>query len=148
MVCRSGGSDRSHWREPGMGVAWTRSMKLRLQGNSVRLRLTRSEVEQLRDVGLVEESIDFGGGDVFAYRLKSWPEPGPGRTGFRQGTVTVSVPAEVAQAWAGSDEVGIYAQSGAIAISIEKDFRCLSRPTGQQDPDAYPHPGQPPETQS
>jgi hypothetical protein len=54
-------------------------MKLRLQGNSVRLRLTRSEVERLRDTGIVEESVDFGGGEVLAYRLQSRPELGPVR---------------------------------------------------------------------
>ena len=123
-------------------------MKLRLQGNSVRLRLTRSEVGRLRDTGLVEESVDFGGGERLVYRLQSRPEPDPVRAGFSQGMVTVSVPAEVAQAWADSDEVGIYAPSGALVISIEKDFRCLTRPLDGQERDAYPNPGQPSGTRS
>lgn len=55
---------------------------------------------------------------------------------------------EVAQAWAASEEVGVYAQSGALAISIEKDFRCLTQPLNQREHDAYPHPGQPSETRS
>src|SRR5678815_1382392 len=114
-------------------------MKLRLQRNSVRLRLTRSEVERLRDIGLVEESVDFGGGDVLSYRLQSGLEPEPVGAAFRQGIVTVSVSAQTAQAWAGSDDVGIYAQSGALSISIEKDFRCLTLPRGEQEADAYPH---------
>ena len=123
-------------------------MKLRLQGNSVRLRLTRSEVGRLRDTGLVEESVDFGGGERLVYRLQSRPEPDPVRAGFSQDMVTVSLSAEVAQAWAASDEVGVYAQSGALAISIEKDFRCLTRPLDEQERDAYPHPGRPSETRS
>jgi hypothetical protein len=110
--------------------------------------LTRSEVERLRDIGLVEESVDFGGGEVLAYRLLSHLEPGAVQARFRQGTVTVSVATEVAQAWAASEEVGVYAQSGALAISIEKDFRCLTRPLNQREHDAYPHPGQPSETRS
>ena len=123
-------------------------MKLRLQGKSVPLRLTRSEVERFRDTGLVEESVDFGGVDVLAYRLQSRPEVRPVRAEFCQGTMTVSVSTEAAQAWAGSDEVGIYAQSGALTISIEKDFRCLTRRLDEQAPDAYPHPGQTSETRS
>jgi hypothetical protein len=122
-------------------------MKLRLQHNSVRLRLTRSEVERLRDTALVEASVDFGG-DVLAYRLQSRLEQGPVGAAFREGTVTVSVSTQTAQAWAGSDDVGIYAQSGVLSISIEKDFRCLTRPLDLQEPDAYPHPGQPSETRS
>jgi hypothetical protein len=131
-----------------MGVVWTRFMKLRLQGNSVRLRLTRSEVERLRDTGLVEESVDFGGGEVLAYRLLSQLEPGPVQARFCQGIMTVSVSKDTAQAWAGSDEVGLYAQSGPLAISIEKNFRCLTRRLDEQEPDAYPHPGQTSETRS
>ena len=123
-------------------------MKLRLQGNSLRLRLTRSEVERFRDTGMVAESVDFGGGEALGYRLESRPEPGPVRAGFRQGTVIVSVPMEAARAWAGSDEVGISAQSGPLTISIEKDFRCLARPLDEQERDAYPHPGQTSETRS
>lgn len=117
-------------------------MKLRLQGNSVRLRLTRSEVERLRETGLVEESVDFGAGEVLAYRLQSRLEQGPVEAAFGRGFITVSVSKEAAQGWAASDDVGLYAQSGALAISIEKDFRCLTRRPDEQERDAYPHPGQ------
>jgi hypothetical protein len=123
-------------------------MKLRLQGNSVRLRLTRSEVERLRELGLVEESVDFGVGEVLAYRLQSRLEQGPVEAVFGQGIMTVTVSKEAAQTWAGSDEVGLYAQSGVLTISIEKDFRCLTRRLDEQEPDAYPHPGQTSETRS
>ena len=60
-------------------------MKLRLQGNSVRLRLTRSEVERLRETGLVEESIEFGSGELLVYRLQSRREPGSVEATFRAG---------------------------------------------------------------
>ncbi len=122
------------------------AMKLRLQGNSVRLRLTRSEVERLRETGLVQESVDFGSGEVLAYRLQSGMEQGPVGAAFREGIVTVSVSKEAAKAWAASDEVGLYGRSGALTISIEKDFRCLTRPLDEQERDAYPHPGQHSET--
>ena len=122
-------------------------MKLRLQGNSVRLRLTRSEVERLRETGLVEESVDFAAGEALAYRLQTRSEPGPVEAGYRQGIMTVSVSRDAAQAWAGSDEVGLYSQFGALAISVEKDFRCLTRPRDDER-DAYPHPGQLSETRS
>ena len=116
-------------------------MKLRLHGNSVRLRLTRPEVERLREAGLVEESVDFGDGAVLRYRLHSTPEQGPVVAEYRHGELTVSVPSEAAQAWAISDEEGIYAQSGPVSISIEKDFRCLTRMGEESERDAFPHPG-------
>jgi hypothetical protein len=116
-------------------------MKLRLQGNSVRLRLTRSEVERLRETGLVEESVNFGDGEVLTYRLLSRMEQGPVEAAFGQGILAVSLSREAAQGWAASDDVGVYAQSGALTVSIEKDFRCLTRPR-EDERDAYPHPGQ------
>jgi hypothetical protein len=116
-------------------------MKLRLQSNSVRLRLTRSEVARLSETGLVEESVDFGAGEALTYRLQTRLEPGAVEAAYRQGIVTVSVSQQVAQAWAGSDEGGLYCQAGALTISVEKDFRCLTRPR-EGEPDAYPHPGQ------
>jgi hypothetical protein len=117
-------------------------MKLRLQGNSVRLRLTRSEAEWLRKAGSVEESVDFGSSSVLTYRLRSRTDSDTVQADFRDGALTVSIGVEAAEAWAGSDEVGIYGQSGALTIAIEKDFRCLTRPPDDpQERDAYPHPG-------
>jgi hypothetical protein len=120
-------------------------MKLRLQGNSIRLRLTRSEVERLRKTGSVGESVDFGGNHALIYRLRSRGDSGPVQADFSEGGLTVSIGADAAQAWAGSDEIGIYGQADALTVSIEKDFRCLTRALGDpQDRDAFPHPGEVP----
>ena len=115
-------------------------MKLRLKGNSVRLRLTPSDITALCDHGVVEESADFGGGDLLTYWLQSADSPGPVRATFSNGTVAVIVSAETVRKWADSDEVGIYAQSGALAVSVEKDLRCSSRPDGDPQPAACVHP--------
>jgi hypothetical protein len=45
-------------------------MKLRMQGNSLRLRLTRFEVNRLRDKGEVSETVLFRSGGALAYRSK------------------------------------------------------------------------------
>lgn len=116
-------------------------MKLRLQGNSVRLRLTRSEVQRLRESGAVEEAVDFGG-DLLTYRVQTIPHPDPVQARFKDCAVTVLLGQGAADAWAGSEEVGIYARVGGLVISVEKDFRCLTRPLDDQERDAYPHPGQ------
>lgn len=100
----------------------------------------RSEVARLRDDGLVEESAGFTGGDVLTYRLRCVAPQGPLRATFHQGTIEVTVSSETARAWVVSEEVGLYAHSGDLQIAIERDFRCLTRPIGEE-PDAYPHPG-------
>ena len=121
-------------------------MKLRIKGNSLRLRLTRPEVTRLRDEGLVEESADFGTGAILVYRLQSVATPGSLRADFHDGTISVVIPSETADAWAISDEVVIAAQAGALQISIEKDFRCLTRSDEEGERDAFPHPADLPVT--
>src|SRR4051794_38897718 len=113
-------------------------MKLRLQGNSLRLRLGRSEVANLRDRGAVEEIVAFQLGGKLTYRIQSHAKAETLRAEFETGRITVSVPIGTADAWATSDEVGLYAQDGGLKIAIEKDFRCLTRT--EEEPDAFPHP--------
>jgi hypothetical protein len=115
-------------------------MKLRLQGNSLRLRLTRSEVARLSDHGAVEESAPFRSGGSLAYRIQSRAGTEPLQAGFSGGAITVLAPAETVRVWALGDEVGLYAQDGAMRIAIEKDFRCLTR--AEEEPDSYPHPAE------
>jgi hypothetical protein len=116
-------------------------MKLRVKGNSLRLRLTRPEVMRLRDDGLLEESVGFGEGEVLTYRLRCAATPGPLHAAFYRGTIEVTVSSETARSWAVAEEVGLYAQAGGLQIAIEKDFRCLTRPSSEE-PDAYPNPAQ------
>ena len=113
-------------------------MKMRLQADSLRLRLGQSEVARLRDQGVVEESVSFGPGTGLVYRILSERGAEPVHANFEGGVVTVHIAAAQAKAWASSDEVGVYAQDGGLRIAIEKDFRCLTRT--EPEPDAFPHP--------
>ena len=45
-------------------------MKIRIKGNSVRVRLTRSEVDHFAETGYLEESTEFGNSH-FLYALQS-----------------------------------------------------------------------------
>lgn len=114
-------------------------MKLRISGNSLRLRLTRSEVEEFASVGSYESSIDLAGGK-FVYRL----ERGDGASlaaGFDGSKITVQVPRVAADRWTGGDDVAIEAPvDGDVRIVIEKDFACLKPRAGEDTDDHYPHP--------
>jgi hypothetical protein len=54
-------------------------MKLRIQGNSLRLRLTQKEVARVRNGGLVESVIEFAPGRSLAYlwRARQTRKPCP-----------------------------------------------------------------------
>ena len=115
-------------------------MKLRIQGNSLRLRLTRAEVAQLHDSGQVESRIEFAPGSALIYALESSPQATSVTASFNGRAIMVTVPTALMTEWAGSDQVSIEGPSPANAqLLIEKDFQCLHKPD-QRDPDAYPHP--------
>jgi hypothetical protein len=118
-------------------------MKLRLQSNSVRLRLKRSEVNQLVKTGLLEESIVFGTDAVFHYVLESCAVPAP-RASMKNNTVLIQVPSETVRNWAEGDDVGIETAQpvdgqGELQVLIEKDFACLDRPD-EENVDTFPNP--------
>ena len=45
-------------------------MKLRLRGNSIRLRLSQRDLATLLEDGAVEERVEFPGGSVLRHRLE------------------------------------------------------------------------------
>lgn len=120
-------------------------MKLRIRGNSVRLRLTRPEVARLSAGEPVEESTEFAPDQVLRYAIRPGDGPGEFRASFESGLALVTVARARIEQWASTGETGIYGAAGALDISIEKDFRCLTRPEERLNPDVYPHPDADPE---
>ena len=114
-------------------------MKLRIRGNSLRLRVTQSEVARLRDGGRIESFVELTPGRPLFYILENSIDAGTVTACFDGHTVHVGVPANVVAEWADSEQVSIYGRSAAGAqLLIEKDFQCLHK--SDQEPDAYPNP--------
>jgi hypothetical protein len=115
-------------------------VKLRIQGDSLRLRLTQKEVAQLRDRGRVESLIEFLPGQELVYLLEASFHATSVTAAFNGQAIRVTVPANVMTEWADGDQVGIEPPSSAgLHLLIEKDFQCLHG-RGEQDRDAYSHP--------
>jgi hypothetical protein len=119
-------------------------MKLRLKGNSVRLRLTKTEVTNLVRVGIVEESSQIGSSaeGCLRYRLESNPHLEALNSRFENGVLVVEVPAAAAADWANGELVGLYAEMlWGLKIAVEKDFRCLDATRRDDEADAFENPG-------
>ena len=121
-------------------------MKLRLQFNSIRFRLKRSEVDQFAQTGRVEEEIFLGtGGDeIFRYVLESTSAVSAARAVLTPRAVIVQVPPEAVTRWASSDQIGIeseqpVAHQANLRILIEKDFACIDG-TDEENVDTFPNP--------
>jgi hypothetical protein len=121
-------------------------MKLRLQFNSIRLRLQQSEVEQLARIGRVEERIVSGSSDdaTFHYILEATPAVPSPQVAVTARSILVRVPTRDATRWTSTDEVGIegyqpIGDAAGLRILIEKDFACLHG-TQEQNADSFPNP--------
>ena len=118
-------------------------MKLRLRADTLRLRLSRTDVATFRDVGRVEATTRFPGGASLRYVL----ERGEGdrfEARLDGSSVSVRVPRSLAETWTDSETVGIDGEvrlddGAALRLLIEKDFACLTE-NRPEDRDAYPHP--------
>lgn len=124
-------------------------MKLRLRGSSIRLRLTRTEVERLACGERVEETLAVGGARLlYAVETVEGDDPPAARLALPHGQaeLTVLLSHQQVEGWAAGEEVGIYSEATGgpderLTLAVEKDFRCLTPRSALEDPaDAYPHP--------
>lgn len=119
-------------------------MKMRIQGDAIRFRLTRPEVEQFAGSGRVETAVHFPGGVSLSYVLERSSNAREVEASFDGRAVRLRVPDAVAAQWTGSDEVSMTGRTtvvgGALEIVVEKDFQCLHKGDAAKDPNAYPNP--------
>ena len=121
-------------------------MKLRIRGDSIRLRLKRGEVEQLATGASIVEETHFPDA-VLTFRLDV-SENDNAAASFNNGSLVVSLPKSRVQNRAGNDEVSLVAEQklagdGSLSVLIEKDFSCLEpghHRDCEDDADTFPHP--------
>ena len=124
-------------------------MKLRIRGNSIRVRMGEREVAELAKDGRVSDSIQFSVSPPtsLAYTVVTAPDEKEITARFAGTEITVTVPSGAAKEWANSEQVGLSREqptgSGlSLAILIEKDFRCLTPRPGEDQSDSFPNPAQ------
>lgn len=118
-------------------------MKIRIKGNSVRLRLTKSEVVAFAEHGVVKESTAFGE-NLFTYALKAKNGISQLEADYSHNTITIYFPEENQKAWALNSIVGYsnsidWNEKGALSLLVEKDFTCLDN-TIEDQSDNFPNP--------
>ena len=113
-------------------------MKLRLLDDSIRLRLSRSEVVAASEQGLVESQTRFAGGSVFTYALEASQDASGASAAYERDRMVVRLPASDIAAWANDDDaVSLRGEvrlrdGGPLKVLVEKDFRCRV-PQGDED---------------
>ena len=108
-------------------------MKLRLEDNTLRLRLSPEEVTEFGHAGQLHTVVPLGPAatDTLTYTLKRTAEAtGPElRLTYTPGHITVQVPPELAEEWATPETIslrGSYPVAGnqVLHILVEKDLGC------------------------
>lgn len=119
-------------------------MKLRIKGDSLRLRIGPAEVKRLIETGRIAETIHFTSTPEasLTYALETTAQAETITVRYASREVAVLLPAVKARAWADGTEVGLYGHApivgGMLEIVVEKDFACLDK--NAENEDTYPHP--------
>jgi len=121
-------------------------MKLRIKGNSLRLRVSRSELSRFLDGERIEETIHFTRAPeaTLTYALESAVQVAPVRVQYESQRVRVILSEDQGGIWGAESEVGVYStldigEAGSLAVIVEKDFACLDR-SGDDNSDAFANP--------
>jgi hypothetical protein len=125
-------------------------MKLRIQGDSLRLRVAPSDVDRLLKEGRVAETVHFtqAADARLTYALECTQallQPETISVRYATQEVAVLVPTAMAKHWAEGAEVGLYGHApvagGLLEIAVEKDFACIDK-SDAENKDTFPNPKQ------
>jgi predicted nucleotidyltransferase len=119
-------------------------MKIRIKGNAIRYRLTKTDVAGFSDRGFVEEKTEFPTGPVLHYRIERKAGITDMEASFAENILCVFIPEKIAEEWTSTDIVGfshkvVMGKEKELFLLIEKDFVCLDDTDEDQD-DNYPNP--------
>ena len=113
-------------------------MKLRIEDDTLRLRLSQGELDEFASTGQVEGAVHFGLAPEqrLTYALargsepaQTLPEAEPVQVHYEPGALTVLVPFALAKAWVETDQTGFshdvpLVENQRLRILVEKDLNC------------------------
>ena len=118
-------------------------MKLRIKGNSIRFRLSKSEVSKLAVTGYLEEHTSFGD-KQFVYALQTAESAIELSATLDPNKMTMIVPHKLVKDWPYNNVVGfdvtkLLPGGNGLYLLLEKDFACIDHTTEDQS-DNYENP--------
>ena len=104
-------------------------MKIRIKGNSLRFRLTRSETEYFGIKGYLEEQVEFGN-SVLQYALMKSSVVKNLSAEFSANKIVMRIPEHLANEWTQTKRVGVeygmeIGNGKKLFLVLEKDFKCV-----------------------
>ncbi|HWB77119.1 MAG TPA: hypothetical protein VG755_19260 [Nannocystaceae bacterium] len=120
-------------------------MKIRIRGDSLRLRLSQSDVRALDREGRVDDALHFPAGTALGCELHVADVDALDAT-LDERTIRVAMPRAWARKLIDTDEVGVRSEVAleggrTLVLLVEKDFRCLVPREGEEDGDGFDRSG-------
>lgn len=118
-------------------------MKIRIKGNSVRYRLSKSEVAKFSEEGYLAETTAFPS-QILTYALEAKSNIDNLSADFQVNKITLFFPDSEKKIWYEGNRVGykhsIDLPNGeSLSLLIEKDFACIDH-TDEDQSDNYDNP--------
>jgi hypothetical protein len=119
-------------------------MKLRIRGNSVRIRVSQSELTQLGESGAAEDVVRFSPETELRYRVEVRAK-GAVQAEFGDSVLRVLVPKKEVDRWLEPEQVAIEGSQAVgggerLRILLEKDYTCLAPRGDEDDSDLFANP--------
>ncbi|MDQ2864118.1 MAG: hypothetical protein M3R50_10835 [Bacteroidota bacterium] len=118
-------------------------MKIRIRDNSLRIRLSKSEVELFNEEGYLQAQTDFGS-NIFYYAVKRTDEESMSAE-FIDAHLTLFIPQPLLEKWASTNLVGLEyslpTNNGShLHLLLEKDFKCIDAVVTEDQSDYFENP--------
>ena len=119
-------------------------MKIRIKGNSLRIRVSKTEVDIFCKDGMLEEKTDFGTSS-FSYKLQLTNTGENLDADFQHGVVTLYVPGSFIKDWDTNQTVGFSHNKPLpggdhLFLLLEKDFKCIDNTMMEDQSDNFDNP--------
>ena len=118
-------------------------MKLRIKGNSIRIRLSKTEVDELVSGSSLSDSTSFG--DIsLSYKVQPVSNGEDLTASYQNHVITLYVPEDLLAGWTANSVVGFESltplgNSEHLHLLLEKDFKCLDK-TMEDQSDFFDNP--------
>lgn len=121
-------------------------MKIRIKDNSIRFRLSATDLKKLKKKGKVVSECRFGTSQVFKYSVVS-DKKGNSKylcVDLKKNHIKIELAASDVKEWIASDLEGFDAEMDngteeGLYVLIEKDWQCL-KPRDEDESDLFPNP--------
>ena len=123
-------------------------MKLRIKGNSIRLRLTQTEIQEFQEKGVVQEVVKFGiSPHTQMHYIIQKTQANKINATFDANKIIVNIPNPIAQKWVTTNQIGFESRmkindEEELFILVEKDFQCLQPREQEDESELFPNPAE------